>query len=106
MLHRPVEGQIKTVTLLRNSTGKWYVSFAVETQPQPLPEATTAVGVDVGLSSVATLSTGEKVANPRFFRKDERALARAQRKLSRAQQGTPERHSTFCILHLHAPRPD
>lgn len=91
VLHRPVEGQIKTVTLRRGSTGKWYVSCSVETTPKPLPDAPTAVGVDVGLSSFATLSNGEKIANPRFFRQDERALARAQRKLSRAQQGTPER---------------
>lgn len=91
VLHRPVEGQIKTVTLRRASTSKWYVSFSVETQPQPLSETTTAVGVDVGLTSFATLSNGEKVANPRFFRKDEKALARVQRKLSREQKGTPER---------------
>lgn len=91
VLHRPIEGQIKTITVRLASTGKWYVSFSVETEPQPLPEAPTAVGVDVGLSSFATLSNGEKVANPRFFRKDERALARAQRKLAREQKGTPER---------------
>lgn len=90
VLHRPVEGQIKTVTLRRGSTGKWYVSFSVETTPQPLPEVTTAVGVDLGLASFATLSTGEKIANPRFFRQDERALARVQRKLSGEQKSTPD----------------
>ncbi|NCC36929.1 MAG: transposase [Chloroflexia bacterium] len=91
VLHRPVEGLIKTLTLRRGSTGKWYVSFSVETEPRLLPATPTAIGVDVGLSSFATLSNGEKVANPRFFRQDERALVRAQRKLSREQQGTHER---------------
>lgn len=91
VLHRPVEGQIKTVTLRRGGTGKWYVSFSVETTPQRLSDEPTAVGVDVGLSSFATLSTGEKIANPRFFRQDERALARTQRKLARELKGTPER---------------
>lgn len=51
MLHRPVEGQIKTITLRRASTGKWYVSVSVETEAQPLPETPVAVGADVGLSS-------------------------------------------------------
>jgi len=91
-LHRPVEGRIKTVTLRRSSTGKWFVAFAVEKaceQPSDVPEA--AVGVDVGLEKFATLSTGEKVANPRFFRRDEGDLARAQRRLSEQAKGTPER---------------
>lgn len=100
--HRPVEGQIKTVTLRRASTGKWYVSFSVETEPQPLPETPAAVGVDVGLSAFATLSTGEQVDNPRFFRQDERALARAQRKLAREQKGTPKRaHRRKAVARIH-----
>lgn len=91
-LHRPVEGRIKTVTLRRSSAGKWFVSFAVEQKVEPpaeVPDA--AVGVDVGLEKFATLSTGETLANPRFFRQDERDLARAQRRLSERPKGTPER---------------
>lgn len=91
-LHRPVEGRIKTVTLRRSSTGKWFVAFAVEKaceQPADVPEA--AVGVDVGLEKFATLSTGETIDNPRFFRHDEKDLARAQRRLSEQPKGTPER---------------
>ena len=93
LLHRPVEGQVKTVTLRRTATGKWYacLSCEVEVRPPAAPVAETAVGVDVGLESFATLSTGEKVGNPRFFRRDERALAKAQRRLSKAEKGTPER---------------
>jgi putative transposase len=68
------------------------VSFSVEQEPpQPGPVPDAAVGVDVGLTTFATLSTGEAIANPRFFRRDEQALARAQRKLSNAEKGTPER---------------
>jgi putative transposase len=90
--HRPIEGTIKTVTLRRASTGKWLVSFSVEQEPpQPVPVPDAAVGVDVGVTTFATLSTGEAIANPRFFRRDEQALARAQRKLSNAEKGTPER---------------
>lgn len=91
VLHRPLEGTIKTVTIRRASTGKWYACFSVEVEPSPQPVPDAAVGIDVGLESFATLSNGEKIANPRFFRKDERALAKAQRRLARAEKGTPER---------------
>jgi putative transposase len=66
--HRPIEGRIKTLTIRRTSTGKWYACFSVETERDPLPETQRAVGVDVGLEQFATFSTGEQIANPRFFR--------------------------------------
>jgi putative transposase len=79
ILHRPVEGTIKTCTVRRQS-GKWYVCFAVEVESEPLPESTEQVGIDVGLNAFAALSNGEFIENPRFFRKEEKALAKAQRK--------------------------
>ena len=91
ILHRPVEGQIKTCTIKRSATGKWYVMFSCEWEPTPLPENKESVGIDVGLHSFATLSTGEQIDNPKFFRQEEKALAKAQRKLSKAEKGTPER---------------
>ena len=91
-LHRPVEGRIKTVTLRRSSTGKWFVAFAVEQERSLAGEAPqAAVGVDVGLEKFATLSTGETIHNPRFLRGDERDLKRAQRRLSEQPKGTRER---------------
>ncbi|MFL5697827.1 MAG: RNA-guided endonuclease InsQ/TnpB family protein [Ktedonobacteraceae bacterium] len=89
--HRPVKGKVKTCTVQRSSTGKWYVSFSCECEPERLPENTQQVGIDVGLKSFATLSTGEEISNPRFFRKEEKALAKVQRKHSKLAQGTPER---------------
>jgi putative transposase len=92
LLHRPLEGTPKTATIRRSSTGKWSVSFSCEcAEPAPLPPTGQAVGVDVGLKSFATLSTGQEIANPRFFRQAERALAKAQRRLSKAEKDTPER---------------
>src|SRR5205814_873594 len=76
--HRPVKGKVKTCTIRRSSTGKWYVSFSVECEPEPLPETPTQVGIDVGLKTFATLSNEEEIGNPRFFRKEEKALARVQ----------------------------
>jgi putative transposase len=92
LLHRPLEGTPKTATMRRSSTGKWYVSFScVCAEPSPLPETGQQVGIDVGLKTFATLSTGQDIENPRFFRVEEHALAKAQRRLSKAEQGTPER---------------
>lgn len=83
VLHRPLEGTVKTCCVRRTSAGKWYVTFSCEIEPEPLPANDTAVGIDVGLEKFATLSTGETIANPRFFRRDEHDLARAQRRLSK-----------------------
>ncbi|NVO67687.1 IS200/IS605 family element transposase accessory protein TnpB [Methanofollis tationis] len=102
VLHRPVEGTIKTLTIRRSATGKWYACFSVEYDPTPAPQKETTVGIDVGLESFATLSSGEKIQNPRFFRTDEKALAKAQRKLSKAEKGTPERKKARKIVaHVH-----
>lgn len=90
-LHRELCGTPKTVTIRRASSGKWFVSFSVECEAEPLPEEIKVVGIDVGLEHFATLSNGDQVDNPRFFRKEEKALAKAQRRLSKATKGTPER---------------
>jgi putative transposase len=94
VLHRHLEGFPKTATIRRSNTGKWYVSFSCEcADPTPLPDTGCEVGIDVGFKTFAMPSTGEQeaIANPRFFRQDERALAAAQRRLSRAEKWTPER---------------
>jgi putative transposase len=91
VLHRPLEGIPKIATIRRSSTGKWYASFSCEcAEPSPLPETGQQVGIDVGLKTFATLSTGDEVANPRFFRHAELALAKAQRRLAKAEKDTPE----------------
>ncbi len=92
IMHRPIGGTPKTATISRGSSGKWYVCFSCAcAEPAPLPETGQPVGVDVGLKTFATLSTGAEIANLRFFRHEERALAKAQRRLSKAENGTPER---------------
>lgn len=90
-LHRELCGTPKVVTVRRGSSGKWFVTFACECESEPLPEEIKAVGIDVGLQHFATLSNGEHIANPRFFRKEEKALAKAQRRMSKEVKGTPER---------------
>ena len=91
VLHRPLEGTQRTVCIRRSSTGKWYASFSCEWEPTQLPVCCEQVGIDVGLKTFATLSTGEEIGNPRFFRLEEKALAKAQRLLSKQGKGTPGR---------------
>jgi putative transposase len=79
VVHRPLPGKAKTCTV-RRQAGKWFACVVCEVESEPLPESTEQVGIDVGLNVFAALSNGEFVTNPRFFRKDEKALAKAQRK--------------------------
>lgn len=91
VIHRPINGTIKTMTIRRSCAGKWYVSFAVEYEPEIKKHTgKEGTGIDLGLTSFATLSNGEKIENPRFFRSEEQALAKVQRRLSKEEKGTPE----------------
>ena len=89
--HRPLDGCPKTATLFRSSTGKWYVTFACEVQPNILEPRDNAVGTDVGIHTFASLSDESTIGNPRFFKDEEKELAKAQRKLSKEEKGTPKR---------------
>jgi len=101
-LHRPVEGTIKTTTITRTSTGKWFVSFSVEVEAKVLEPSTVAVGLDAGLENLLTTDRGEVVPNPRFLRKGERNLKRVQRKLSKEPKGTPARaFRRRAVAHAH-----
>lgn len=87
---RPVpEGAVpSTVTVSQDAAGRWFVSMLCnDPGVRPLPATDTAVGVDVGLEHLLTLSTGEKFANPRHERRDRARLAKAQRSLSRKATG-------------------
>jgi putative transposase len=89
-LHRPIEGEIKTVTIKREA-GKYYAVFSVECAAKPLPASVKAVGVDVGLSAFATLSDGTEIENPRYFKNAQAKLRRAQRKVARRKRGSNSR---------------
>jgi len=91
-LHRPTEGTIKTCNIRRSATGKWFVTFSciVDHEPVIQPIEPT-IGIDMGLESFVTFSTGDKIENPRFFRNEEEALAKVQRKLSRQPRGSKHR---------------
>ncbi|HEY8325165.1 MAG TPA: RNA-guided endonuclease TnpB family protein [Ktedonobacterales bacterium] len=84
-------GAPTTVTISKDTAGRYFVSFLVEEEIETLPVVTAMVGMDVGLKDVAVLSTGEKIANPQHLRRSEYRLAHAQRNLSRKQKGSRNR---------------
>jgi putative transposase len=103
---RPPHGKPKTCTIIRKADG-WYASVVCEREPTPLPETGESVGVDVGIESFATLSNGESVPNPRLYRRAERALKTAQRRVSRRKKGSKRRAKAKVLLakaHLRVKR--
>ena len=100
-MHQAIDGTVKTCTIRRMPTGKWFACFPVETYVLLPPRRDGhVVGIDVGLQSFATLSNGEKIDNPRFFRSEEKELAKVQRKLSKASKGSPERMRALKVVEM------
>jgi putative transposase len=80
------------VIVSRDSDGRWYVTFAVDiSAPAPLPGTGQAAGVDLGITSFAVTSHGERIANARHLKRRARNLARYQRRLARCQRGSANR---------------
>lgn len=91
---RPLpEGTVPTtVTVSRDASGRWHVSILVDDPSvQPLPEAGSTVGVDLGLKDFAVLSTGEHIPHPRHYHRKQQRLARYQRMMARKQRGSSNR---------------
>ena len=87
----PEGAEPSTVTVSHDAADRWFVSILAETSTEHLPATDAAVGVDAGVDSLATLSTGEKITNPKHERQDRKLLAKAQRELSRKDKGSNNR---------------
>ncbi len=95
---RPVEGIPKTVTISREADG-WYVCVSCAEVPiEPLPLTGCETGIDLGLESFATLADGTMIHNPRCYRRAERRLKTAQRKVSRRKKGSNRRRKAVKLL--------
>ena len=81
--HRKMTGLIKSATISMTKTGKYYISILCETDIQPFIKTNSNVGIDLGLSHFAILSTGEKIENPRFLVRSSKKLVKEQKILSR-----------------------
>jgi putative transposase len=82
-LHRQPKGMIKSATISRHSSGKYYISLLCKEEIIELPKTNSAIGIDLGITDFAILSNGQKIDNNRFTSKMEKKLKREQRKLSR-----------------------
>lgn len=90
---REVEGKTKSAAFKRDAAGHWYVALTTEFKMPDVepPAPVNPVGVDLGLKDLFVLSSGERIAPPRFARKADRKLRRTQKKLSRKKPGSHRR---------------
>ncbi|CAI3338369.1 IS200/IS605 family element transposase accessory protein TnpB [Enterococcus cecorum] len=82
-LHRQPKGMIKSATISRRASGKYYISLLYKEEINELPKTNSAIGIDLGITDFAILSDGQKIDNNRFTSKMEKKLKREQRKLSK-----------------------
>ena len=82
-LHRQPKGMIKSATISRHASGKYYISLLCKEEINELPKTNSAIGIDLGITDFAILSDGQKIDNNKFTSKMEKKLKREQRKLSR-----------------------
>jgi putative transposase len=95
---RPLEGAVKTVTIIHEADG-WYCCFScVDVLVQPLPSTGQETGVDVGLKVFLVTAKGAVVENPRYYRTAEKALRKAQRRVSRRKKGSKRRRKAVVLL--------
>jgi putative transposase len=88
---RPLPAKPTSVTVIRDAAGRFFASFVVNADPEPLPATDAECGIDLGLGHFAVLDDGTKIAAPRFLRRAEKKLRRAQKDLSRKQKGSANR---------------
>ena len=95
---RELPSEPSSVTVSRTPSGEYYASFVCKYTPVRLPQLTTEVGIDVGVRTFATLSTGEKIASPRHYQILQKRQARLQRKLAKQTKGSNSSKRTRTTL--------
>jgi putative transposase len=99
----PKAAKVTTVTVSKDSAGRYFVSLLCDDVVAKKPASNGKVGVDLGLTHFAILSTGEKIATPKTFRTHEAKLAKLQRRLARKQKGSNRRaKAKMKVARLHA----
>ena len=99
ILHRPLGGNVKTVSIKRTVTGKWFALFSCDDMPaRPLEKTGKAIGIDMGCESFLVDSNGQGIDNPRFLKKKEALLQERQRALSRKKKGSYRRNKARLLL--------
>ena len=99
----PVGVEPSTITVKLSPAGRWSISLLVDVEIEPLPKSPNAIGIDLGITSLVALSTGEKVANPKGFKAKRAKLRGAQKALSRKQKGSNNRYKACLkVAKIHA----
>ncbi|WP_324188254.1 transposase [Nocardia higoensis] len=88
---RDLPSEPSSVTVIVDAAGRYFASFVVQVDEQPLPELDAEVGIDLGLTTFAVMSDGKTIESPKFLRRAERRLRKAQQALSRKEKGSKNR---------------
>jgi putative transposase len=100
---RSLPAEPSSVTVVKDAAGRYFASFVVEVGDEPLPRIASEMGIDLGLTYFAVLSDGRKIDNPRFLRRAERRLRKAQQNLSRKAKGSANRNKAVVkVARAHA----
>ncbi|MDY6805168.1 MAG: RNA-guided endonuclease TnpB family protein [Cyanobacteriota bacterium] len=103
VLSRPLPSKPSSATIIKDAANRYFVSFVVETNAEPLEPNGQLIGVDLGITTFATLSNGEKIEAPKPIQKNLKKLSRFQRSLSRCQKGSNRREKArLRVAKLHA----
>lgn len=97
-LHRPICADLKTLTIQRDSVGNWYACFSCECEPTTLEPTPNVVGIDLGLTTFAYFSNGDKIERQRWMKQDAADIARLQRKKEKFAKGSVERRKVVHAL--------
>ncbi len=104
VVHRPLSGTIKTLTIKRDQAGQWFAVFSCEVNiPQPLDHQGSVVGMDQGLGHLLVASDGLVIDPPKYLRQAEKRLKKRQRRLSKKVMGSKNRRKAkrfLAKLHL------
>jgi putative transposase len=95
--HRSINGNIKTLSITRRNN-KWYVNFIVDCECELLPATNRIIGIDVGLKNFITTSEGHKIKPPKYLKRSEVKLAKAQKRLARRKKGSKRRKKARILL--------
>jgi putative transposase len=100
---RELPSDPSSVTVIKDCAGRYFLSFVVETQSVNIPAINDGIGIDLGITTFATFSDGQKVSAPKPLKKNLRKLRKAQKSLSRKQKGSKHRErARLKVAKIHA----